>query len=952
MVNAVTPVATPRVSSTSPTARNSPIATSAPHPILTTGSVPSEVSHLFRTKRVSDIRQFEARIRNEAEEKSESLRQLLGTRYRDLLRAADQITNMSDASTVSIRNALQTVSKTSAQLCDDLNARARPLSTEASSNTASTSPATPSSSNSDADLVRRRAVHAVGSRLKHIVDSPEVLYACLEEGELYEAASRFVIAERNYRDLVESPTDEEAVASRFAHARWRLVSAFRPKILAAAERRLVVSGLDARSYAGVLAAIVLLSERCDVVAAAEVMLAVRTTWLVDASKRSDTSAGDTIRAIASVVRDTVSCMARLFWRDTDHGVEALVRAVDVPSADVVRAARDRGGLNGTVVAWTANVRAWLHEHGDALLAAAVSSRQVADALRAVDDVFSDSDWSLDCDAALQQSTEFVFDIFKPFISQRAAVVAEESVQNAVRKVLADVNSAWDDIDGSSDVGKVIWSAIASQAVSLGARVREPDIRGHRLRSIEEEGEVARMLWHNGPVAGVIQTFESSLSEALDDVKSLALRVPSVSAAFDTAVCTNIPQILDHLQKRVESINNKSQADPQTPSLDLGDARMEHCLFVARVATALGAADCVRLAYNFSFDNTDGRQLRNGALSDLRKHADQVSRTGYRIWARLLCEGLAADLLRELTLGKPLVVETGWSNSADVNIPDRTISSQDDLNAVRFPTTASTGAVNTLIRVCKAANHAGGFALPIEAVEYVCDALTHVVAHVYRSALVDYIDGVDTEREVDEGGHVKDKCDNVDKAVMQMLFDVQTMQLLLGKDSFDSLRSNSGEKETLKKLEGEIQAHIDPIDLASCRKAMRESVNSYVARTSTLFGPLARRCDGRAVWTGSVRGISNVSASSNLVRLSRPVTRFTYLPAPMPSTYTNAGVSTAGLNAKAAVGALRNETASVNSVMNRKRDSIDTSVAGYASKVSESVGRLGRGFFESLTRKVA
>lgn len=1021
-----TPRASPRVPQTS-----SPV--SAPsQPILTTGSVPSEVTHLFRTKRVSEIRAFESRIRVEADDKSESLRHLLGTRYRDLLSAADRISEMCDGANKSVRDALQTVYKTSGQLRDDLRARVTTASNSAAAvdgdrevnlNSKAaileSSPMSPSSA-SDADLAQRRAVHAVGSRLKHIVDSPEVLYACLEAGELYEAAARYITAQRNFNAIVDNPTRESAVASRFAQARWKLVSAFKAQIISAAERRLVTSGLDSRAYARVFAAIVLLqADQCDVVSIAEKLLSARTTWLLEVRhryKQGDASAA--MRDIAVVVRDTITCMSELFWKgvsdkhestttsNSHQGVEALLRQVDDSCCQLVVSARERGGLNGAVIAWTSNVRSWLQDNGDALLASAATSRQVALALKAVDDILSEPHWAEHCQASLQRSPDFVFDIFKPFISARAGVVAEECVHVAVKRVLADIAVAWDDISGLCDVGKGMWMAMSGQAINLGhhnksslgnndsAAASYDRLRSSNARHLDEERDVARMLVYNGAVAYVVDTFESCLKEALTDVKTLAQRVSSVVVAFDSAMGSNVPQVFDALQKLVTGLMKKAAE----MDVDQRDIAMEQCLFAARAATALAHTDCIADALKFiaissasdhSNNATSSHASRNrtAGLVELQVRAAAVSGMAYSMWAKLLCDGLAPTVEQDLTWERRLVIEMGWvgaTNDLDGkantliqdNEPSTPASSTNtDVDAaVRHPTTASTAVVNMLLKACKAASQAGGFALPVEAVEFVRDAMTKVIVRVYSDVLKTYTDSSSVAEMNANGGSAK-KTDNDDKAVMQMLFDVQCLQILLGDMSNDerlqlsmslsttnqingvSSGSNSGSTTSLKQLESEIQARIDPIDLASCRKALRESVANYVARTSILFGPVVRRRDGRTPWAGVVRGSTYTStAVANLVSLAPPVQRFTYLPAPMPSTYNSAGA--VGINAKAVVGALRNEAAAASAAAvsgtaaNRKRESVDTSVAGYASKVSESVGRFGRGFFESLTRKVA
>ena len=108
----LTPRTTPR-SHASPPAAPVPAA-----PLQTTGSVPSEVSLQFRTKRVSEIRAIDARIRADIDDKADSLRNLLGTRYSDLLLAADRLFAMHAAAETHVRASLAGVAAAATTLRD------------------------------------------------------------------------------------------------------------------------------------------------------------------------------------------------------------------------------------------------------------------------------------------------------------------------------------------------------------------------------------------------------------------------------------------------------------------------------------------------------------------------------------------------------------------------------------------------------------------------------------------------------------------------------------------------------------------------------------------------------------------------------------------------------------------------------------------------------------------
>lgn len=888
-------------------------------PLLTTGNVASEVSHLFRTKRVSQIRALETQIRHEAAEKSDSLRHLLSTRYKDLLEAADRLCSMHEAATVSVHDNLCNTTQAATSLRTHFLEKAAPPPVSSAH-----------------DLERRRAVHILSAKLKHIVDSPEVLYACLEEGQIYDAAVRFAHAARNFAQIRDT-AGLEGVANRFAERRWQQVQAFKPQILTAAEGKLITPHLTSRIYARVFSAIIILSDDSpDIIAILDTMLASRTAWIYDNNQQEVQNVAASMRRIADTVRDTVTCLADMFWRE-DSGVEPLLREVDEVAADNVATLRKDGELNGACVRWTNAVKDWMGEHAMHILEVATTSRSLADALCAVDEAIGDESWAHDCQAVLMKPPGFVFDIFKPFISERASIVAGQCISRAVDKVLSDMEEVWEDIKVGPHAGKILWSTVSSQAVGFLGKAKDPP--GKTLVdkdvSSSEEADLADILAGNEQVASVVGIFETSLQEALSDVTMLIQRIPSVSESFDKSVRSCLPRILKSLRDRLDSIP-QVVSDMSASQYESYDNQMERALFIARTATALGNASCVESAYIFSIENDAAIEGENTTLENFRKKSDDLSCSGYGTWASRLCVQLKKQLTSDLTSGESLRVPTGWSSEETGN---RGVEDSDNniTESLLYPTTASAALVNFLMGACNAANGAGGFALPYHAIQCLREEMIESFIAAYKEAHCLYKQNSKNEL---SGG-------SSDTAIMQMLFDILVLQ-----KSFEPVMVMMKPKaiEGLKLLESTIQASVDPIDLSSCRKALGDSVFAYISRTYILFGTITRSNTRKSLFSRRPSIASNLSTSSNLVTMSRAVPRFTYLPAPMPSTYTSAGVGTAGLNAKAAIGLLRTE-ASIDSGSSYRKREVDTTVAEYVSKVSESVGHFGRGFFESLTRKV-
>lgn len=885
---------------------------------------------LFRTKRVSEIRAIEAKIREEAEEKSDALHELLGTRYKDLLRAADEIAAIRDFSCDDVRDALQNMAQSASNLSQEL---LRKSGNDPSCAVQSTD-----------DLDRRKQVHVVGSKLNFIVDSPEVLYACLESGDVYDAAVRYSLAATNYAQL-RNTSGLEGDANRFAERRWRQVQVFREQILSAAEEKLVTPGLDSTLYSSVLAALIILAGRdCDIAANVDGMLASRTAWIDDRNRASggDEPVANRVAKIATVVKDTVMCMADMFWNDGECGVEGMLRDIDASAADEVRRLREKGMLRGPVDVWIASVKRWLEDNGKDIIAAASTSRILSDTLSAVDNVFGEQQWPEACNAVLEKPPKYVSEIFTPLISDKAASVANESIQHTVNKAISDINEAWSDMGAGRHAGKQIWATISNDTVAL-RRVRatvdfESAIgRGTRL---SEDADIARTLVRNSPVSDVMDSFEASLLESLSDVTVLTQRIPSVADAFDEAVKSFLPRILERLRVHLSSVPTLFFDDvfDGKPSCD---HLMEKALFVARSATVFRTAECVQSAYCFRA-SVRGNKAGCDGLQYFSQIAEDLSWAGYKTWANRLCLRLQEQLERELTNNKILLVPTGWSSGEceDVESVQNDCSSAGTL---RVPTTVSTALMNFVLEACNAANRAGGFALPHNAIHFLREQMSIAIIASYKNAKAFYCD----ESLSSNNGLASAENGNLDTAIMQMLFDVQVLRPLLADPAAESTTSNEA-KDSLKAVEQQLHSALDPIDLASCRKELQQSVNGYSSRSCILFGTITRSDSEKSAYLKRPT-TSLTQASSNLVSLAATVPRFTYLPAPMPSTYSIAAGGAAGLGAKTALGALRSEVTAGSGSAYRKRE--DTSVVGYASKVSESVGRLGRGFFESLTRKV-
>jgi hypothetical protein len=423
-------------------------------------SVAAEVGLLFRTKRVGEIRAIEAAVRADAEDRAANLRDLLGTRYRDLLAAADTTAAARDDARDAVRDALAGVARSANALRAAFLAGRR----------GATAGAAPRAGDLAGDLAARREVCAIGGRLLCLVDSPEVLYACLEGGKVHDAALRFCAAEAAHARL------DPAVVSPFVRGRWARVDAFRPQILAAARERSADAGAPVEDVAACFIVEVVLAAGAPA-AALDRLLETRTAW-VDAALRAGDGGGAgaggggqapataACGTLASAVRDTVVCCERLFFGDAPLVVEmlgALAGSAATAAAAAVAGMRADGTAAGKVCAWIDAVEAAVLRRGAAVVAGAASARELADAMHCVEGVFAAPDWARGCASAGLVAARGVA-ILHPVVCERAKRVAGVCVRRAAEAAVADVEAAFDEAAAGSDVGEALWSSVATHAV--------------------------------------------------------------------------------------------------------------------------------------------------------------------------------------------------------------------------------------------------------------------------------------------------------------------------------------------------------------------------------------------------------------------------------------------------------------------------------------------------------
>ncbi|KAA8490809.1 Conserved oligomeric Golgi complex subunit 1 [Porphyridium purpureum] len=211
--------------------------------------VQAEVAQIFRIHRVSEIRQIEASVRASADDKGDALQEMLSTRYRVLMRAADEVCRLHETA-AGVQDVVAHLRAATDELNKSLAVKAASADTHSAQRRAE-----------EESLQQRRAVHVIGSKLKFLVDTPEYLYTCLDTGKLYAAAVKIHQCGSAVATLSAEPTANAALP--LMKSQWQAIEGFREPIILSALQALKGDALGSNDVAGALASIYMLADKAS-----------------------------------------------------------------------------------------------------------------------------------------------------------------------------------------------------------------------------------------------------------------------------------------------------------------------------------------------------------------------------------------------------------------------------------------------------------------------------------------------------------------------------------------------------------------------------------------------------------------------------------------------------------------------------------------------------------------
>ncbi|XP_078314563.1 conserved oligomeric Golgi complex subunit 1-like isoform X2 [Crassostrea virginica] len=263
---------------------------------------------LFEKFTVEEIREIEKKTRSDIERKKEDLRIMVGERYRDLIEAADTITEMKN----SAQNVMSSIAKME-DMCKQLKQRHMIKGMSYQQKT-----------NDEKQGRKKQDVHFYGfaSQIKLLLDMPEKIWSALDEQDYLMATRHFLLSRHIHTSLQLESQQTGNLLTLFPvlTRQWAAISHFRTTILQGCRSVLKQPAAKDEQIARALCSIIVLEDSTPRQVFNEFLLA-RTTAVQQLFHPSHQN---------SSVKDQISLVVQLITT-TVHQIHTVFYSPDQPS---------------------------------------------------------------------------------------------------------------------------------------------------------------------------------------------------------------------------------------------------------------------------------------------------------------------------------------------------------------------------------------------------------------------------------------------------------------------------------------------------------------------------------------------------------------------------------------------------------------------------------------------
>lgn len=212
----------------------------------------------------------------------------IGSSYRDFVQSADTVVSMAETCMALVED-VGRIKASFRNLSDDVAAFVA------------------KSPKSSDGLGERDKLYAVGTRVKFLMDTPEIIWGCMDESDHLEAARRYVRAEQINRLITRGKWKDALSNFPLLRHQWPAIEKFKSQIVDKARANLCQDRLSLQQASNALSAVASL-EGIDAERALKVFLDTKLSWLERHLEEVSTDKGCDAARLEKKMREVVYCI--------------------------------------------------------------------------------------------------------------------------------------------------------------------------------------------------------------------------------------------------------------------------------------------------------------------------------------------------------------------------------------------------------------------------------------------------------------------------------------------------------------------------------------------------------------------------------------------------------------------------------------------------------------------
>ncbi|KAK3579911.1 hypothetical protein CHS0354_012452 [Potamilus streckersoni] len=876
---------------------------------------------MFEKFTVDEIRKIEKRTRAEIERKKEDLRTMVGERYRDLIEAADTISEMKKSS----QNVMVSVCK----IEDQCNQLKQSQMVKGSS----------LQHKKKAELEQRRKEEAkfygTASQIKLLLDMPERIWSALESQD-YLTASRLFLLSRHINTSLQLHSQHSSdflywfpVVSK----QWAAISHFRSTILQGCRGLLRVATTNDQKIANCLCSILLLEDSNPRQVFNELLLA-RTSAIQHLFYSGVSQTGsikEQVCVVVQLITTTLHQIYAVFYSRADQDEEQTDLLLKVLTKVTTQKQHESGLLDlqnsvsfkclpmsvrdfcpslraaassVTIKQLQENCQQWIQtctidvKNGIGKLLSFVNTvKRLADIRDTMWEQLSQDPnlfkWDEVCHRVLDRSLSVWTDLLRPLFYDRVKSLIQyhldttaELTKRQVAKVVTEMASV---ADGSMkvefDLSSYIWSESPSDIPPSTAWTIAAS-----YGLLEAGGLMMKAKAYTPIVQSLCKSFDEKMKTLQED--TYCYLVPAeVQAATDMSGLFNryadTASFLSYIQTSCTGAINEiirylddqlqlwKKSFLEVTHRNTNEITEKKVLMVGRLCSALcdltpNLQQCmgVNLQRNpqkkdLTRTGSSSKSAENQAWEELRAKLLRCQKEAYRIWVDHLA-GMVMKETEQASLAQNEQEIIGSCTKWDeVSIQEETEDGKNISSKIFVPMQASWHLQSLLFRLCQEVNHVGGHAIGRSTLQLLIYSVSDKLIAMYEKILKEHKSAKSSMPRLNQ------------RRALQLLFDLKFILQVIPRK--DDTKGSQVYHEKAQKCISELEEIVDPFDLDVFAPYIQSHLLKQSQRCSVLLGSLTS-LDKLAMYSSIPKTPSSGQQEQhNILMLSSCQNRFPLLP---------------------------------------------------------------------------